>query len=92
MPDIYCSVLMGKKERQRPLTKRSDVKEDDDAESSKALAFTVEPSGASTRILQVISSELCPKLDAVFDGKSGALVSGSGNVEEGVLDACVLLM
>ena len=45
-----------------PLTKRSDMKEDDDAESSKALAFTAEPSGASTRILQVISSELCPKL------------------------------
>ena len=34
---------------------------------------------------------LTPTVDAVFDGMSGALGSGSGNVE-GVLGACVLSM
>ena len=65
------------------MTKRSETNEADEAESSRALAVTVEPSGAPTRTLQVISSEVCPKLAAVLDE---TLESGLGSGEGGLLD------
>ena len=64
--------------RQRPFTRRSDTIDADEAESSKALAFTVESSGALTRTLQVISSDFRVRLAAVFDKTSEALGSGLG--------------
>ena len=53
VPDIVVS--WWRRGRQRPLTRRSETNEADEAESSRALAFTVEPSGASTRTTQVMS-------------------------------------
>ena len=54
--------------RQRLLT---DTNEAEKVESSNALVFTVEPSGAWTRTLQVIRSELGGRLAAVFEETSG---------------------
>ena len=65
------------------MTKRSETNEADEVEASKALAVTVEPSGASTRTLQVISSEVCAKLAAVLEE---TLESGLGDGEGGVID------
>ena len=65
------------------MTKRSETNETDEAESNKALAVTVEPSGASTSTLQVISSEFRAKLAAVLDE---TWVSGLEFVEGGTLD------
>ena len=42
-------VFRRRRGRHRLLTRRSEMNEADEAESSKARAFTNEPSGASTR-------------------------------------------
>ena len=67
------------------MTKRSETNETDEAESNKALAVTVEPSGASTSTLQV-SSEFRAKLAAVLDE---TWVSGLEFVEGGTLDTAL---
>ena len=73
------------------MTRRFDTNEADEAESIRPLAFTVEPSRASTRTLQVMASEFCARLAAVFDQTSEALWSNLGNVE-GVFEVGVLSM
>ena len=74
------------------MTKRSDTNEADEAESSKALAFTVEPSGASTRTMQVIISGFRDRLVAAFDETTGTLTLGLGWVGVGLFKAGVLSM
>ena len=66
------------------MTRRSETNEADEAGSSKALAFTVEPSGASTRTTQVIISEFRVRLEAVCDDTTGALRLGFGGVGAGL--------
>ena len=60
------------------MTNLSDTNEAEEAESSNALAFTVEPSGASTRTLQVIRSELGARLAAAVAEMCGVLGLGLG--------------
>ena len=61
------------------MTKRSEMNEADEAESNKALAVTVEPSGALTRTLQVINSEFCVKLVAALDETLESGLAGDGD-------------
>ena len=55
------------------MTNHSDTNEVEEAESSNPLAFTVEPSGASTRTLEVIRSELGVKIAATVAETHGGL-------------------
>ena len=67
------------------MTRRSKTNEADEAESSRALAFTVEPPSASTRTLQVISSESRARLAAVFEEMRGVLEGSDLDDVEGEL-------
>ena len=65
MPEIL--MLWSERGRERELASRSDIKEAEDPLSSNALASTVDRSGASTRIRQVISNVLEDTPDAKLD-------------------------
>ena len=62
------------------MTDLSDTTEAEEAESSNALTFMVEPSGASTRTLQVMRSELGARLAAAVAETCGVLGLGLGVV------------
>ena len=68
------------------------MNEADEAESSKALAFTVEPSGALTRTMQVIISGFHNRLVAAFDEMTGTLTLVLGWIGAGLLEVGVLSM
>ena len=76
--------------KQRPLTKRSETNDADEAESNKALAFTIVPSGASISTRQVMSNEVCARLAAALDETlASTLCVGVG--DGGMLDIGGLL-